>query len=167
MAILDLYSRRKRRDQQAAQPDVYQYDDIPRELRVQIIQIWKDAIGPCLRPDPYGMRRYEDDEPNSEDWWREIHAALAREKGVFSLADGRDPFQRCSKYLLDASSIDDILDVVEVTFQTIYGIAQMQSEMRSWEWEKQVRSRGIKQQPNDAIAGVELSPNRGGCWLSI
>lgn len=155
MPILDLYSRRKRQAEAVGQPDVYQYDDISRELRVQIVHIWMDTIGPCLPPDPYGMRGY-DEPPHSEDWWRAIHAALAREKGVFSLAKGANALDRCANYMLDASNIDDVLDVIDVTFRTIYAIAQVQAETQEYEWEEQARRRGIKQEPADAISELNF-----------
>jgi hypothetical protein len=155
VAILDLYSRRKRRAQQAGQPDVDQYDDIPQELRIQIIQIWQDAIGLCLS-DSSGVLGPDDEYPNSNDWWRGIHSALAREKGVFRLAEGRNGFLRCSKYLLEASSIDDVLDVVEVTFQTIHAIAQWQAKMEPYEWDQETRRRGIKQESNEAISELNI-----------
>ena len=44
MPIFDLYSYRQR-SAKGELPDVFIYDDIPRELRVQIIYIWSDAIG--------------------------------------------------------------------------------------------------------------------------
>jgi hypothetical protein len=92
-----------------------------------------------------------DEPPHSEDLWQEIHAGLAREKGMFALAKGDNPLQRCANYLLGASSIDDVLDVVEVTFQTIYAIAQMQAQMQPYDWESEVRRRGLKQEPESAI----------------
>jgi hypothetical protein len=150
MPILDLYSRRRRQAEKAGQSDVYQYDDIPRELRVQIVQIWRDAIGPCLPPDPYGMHDY-DEPPNSEDWWREIHTALAREKGMFELARGDDALTQCTNYLLAASGTEDILDVIEVTFGTVFRIAQAKAKMERYEWESEVNRRGIKQGPEEAI----------------
>ncbi len=161
MPVLDLYSRRKRRAAKAGQPDVYQYDDIPRELRVQIIHIWNDAIGPCLPPDPYDMRGY-DEPPNSEDWWHEIHEALAREKGMFSLARGGNALERCTNYLLGASNIDDVLDAIDVTFRTIYTIAQMQAEIPPYEWREQVRRRGIKQEPMEAISELNFRLTEAG-----
>jgi hypothetical protein len=54
-----------------------------------------------------------DEPPNSEDWWREIHAAVAREKGMFELARGDDALTQCTNYLLAASDTDDILDVMK------------------------------------------------------
>jgi len=44
MAVFDLFSKRKKREQGDA-PDVYTYSQIPQQLRVQIIHIWWDAIG--------------------------------------------------------------------------------------------------------------------------
>ena len=45
MPIYDIYSRRKRRAEQA-EPDVYQYEFIPDTVRTQIRYIWDGAIGP-------------------------------------------------------------------------------------------------------------------------
>jgi hypothetical protein len=41
MPIFDLFSRRKRQIQKAGQEDVYQYDDILRPVRVQIVNLWR------------------------------------------------------------------------------------------------------------------------------
>lgn len=163
MPILDLYSRRRRQAEKAG-PDVYQYDEIPRELRVQIVQIWRDAIGPCLPPDPYGMRsEYDEPPPNNEDCWREIHEAPAREKGMFELAKGDDASTQCANYLLGASDADDILDVIEVTFRIISSIAQSKAKMQRYEWEGEANRRGIKQDPEAAI--LELNFRLRGAGL--
>jgi hypothetical protein len=98
------------------------------------------------------MRGYEYDErPNNEDCWREIHGALAREKGMFELAKGDDALTRCANYLMAASSTDDILNLIEVTFRTISSIAQSRAKMQRYEWESEVNRRGIKQDPEAAI----------------
>ena len=44
MAVSDLFSKRQKR-LRGEVPDVYQYDDIPSPLRVQIAYIIKDALG--------------------------------------------------------------------------------------------------------------------------
>ena len=44
MRVLDLYSHRKRVADGNA-PDVFTYDELPSELRVQVAHIWSDAIG--------------------------------------------------------------------------------------------------------------------------
>jgi hypothetical protein len=45
MAVLNLYSKRRRAALQAGSPDVYQYDRVPSKLRVQVVHLWRDAIG--------------------------------------------------------------------------------------------------------------------------
>ena len=44
MPVIDIYSRRRKK-QLGHVPDVYEYDTIPEELRIQIFQIWGEAIG--------------------------------------------------------------------------------------------------------------------------
>ena len=53
MGIYDTYSKRLKRREQAGQVDIYQYDDIPERLRVQIIHIWNSAIGPSAQRNIY------------------------------------------------------------------------------------------------------------------
>jgi len=103
-----------------------------------------------------------DEPPNSEDWWQEIHAGLSREKGMFALAKGDNSLLRCANYLLGASSIDDVLDVVEVTFRTIYEIAQMQTQMQPYDWKTAARNRGIKQEPEAAISELNFRLREAG-----
>jgi|APLak6261659701_1056019.scaffolds.fasta_scaffold47144_2 hypothetical protein len=43
MAIIDLFSKRQRR-LRGEMPDVYQYDDIPEPLKVQIVHLIQDAL---------------------------------------------------------------------------------------------------------------------------
>lgn len=44
MPIHDIFSKREKR-LRGELPDVYQYENIPPELRVQVIQIWYEAFG--------------------------------------------------------------------------------------------------------------------------
>jgi hypothetical protein len=44
MKVFDLFSKRQRRARGQV-PDIFVYDDLPVELRVQIIHIWRDAFG--------------------------------------------------------------------------------------------------------------------------
>lgn len=75
MAIFELYSTKKRKNN-GEMPDVYQYEDIPQKLRVQIIHIIKETVG--TNPS-YGQ------ETHSEAVYREIHEILCKEYGIFSL----------------------------------------------------------------------------------
>ncbi|MXX63243.1 MAG: hypothetical protein F4112_10170 [Holophagales bacterium] len=109
MAALKLFSYRKR-VAEGNVPDVYVYDELPEQLRVQVVHIWKDAIGPFRE-----LRRYES-EPLANPVWEEIHNSVAREHGLFGLADHGNPFERCVEYLLGHSSVDDKLDLIEFSF---------------------------------------------------
>lgn len=144
MSILEIYSRRKKRAEKAGQPDVYQYDQVPDELRIQIIQIWEDCLGQCIAPDTFGRVS----SANSNDWWHSAHSKLAKEKGVFALASGATAFERCAKYLLSAESIDDVLDVIELTFGQVHWLASL----GEGQWRQEAYERGLRQRPNDAIS---------------
>ena len=48
MKIYELFSKRQKR-LQGKVPDVYQYEDIPQRLRVQVVHIWEDAFGDIER----------------------------------------------------------------------------------------------------------------------
>jgi hypothetical protein len=71
MGIHDLFSKRQKR-QRGEVPDVYVYDQIPKTLRVQLIQIIKEGIG------GYG---------ESSLLYERLNKALCREYGVFSLTE--------------------------------------------------------------------------------
>jgi hypothetical protein len=77
MALFDLFSKRQRRLRGEAS-DVYVYDSVPAPLRVQVVQILRDAIGPT------GEYRNE-----ANSIWTFIHKTLAREYGEFQLGSGR------------------------------------------------------------------------------
>src|SRR5437016_2900566 len=97
MPILDTFSKRQKRRERAGQPDVYQYDSLPVTFRIQVIYIWRTAIG------PFGTEDWGGHVPVSNQWWREIHDTLARELGVFRLSDkSANPFAQCCQYLKEA-----------------------------------------------------------------
>jgi hypothetical protein len=110
MGVLDIYSKRKRLLEKAGQPDVYRYDDLPEGLRNQVIHIWRTALG------PYNHRRSDDKIPNN--FWIWIHDRLCRELGLLTLPSPRDdPFEKCCKFILEQSSIDNVLDLIELSFR--------------------------------------------------
>jgi hypothetical protein len=45
MPIFELFSQRQRRLERGSEPDVYQYHQLPDTLRVQLTQIFAEAIG--------------------------------------------------------------------------------------------------------------------------
>jgi hypothetical protein len=94
MAIYETFSKRIRRLAQAGQVDVYQYEELPHAFRVQVVHIWRDAIGFYRSP------------INSEQvHWQLIHDTLARELGLFDLGDSNlTPFGKCQQFLLNSGT---------------------------------------------------------------
>ena len=140
MPVIDLYSYRKL-VAEGGTPDVYDYDKFPHELRVQIIHIWRDAIGPYY---PYQGREFRKRKENNAAW-NFIHNAIAREHGLFDLGKERYVNERCENYFLIEESIDAALDLVEISFlcieKLLAGIDEYDKE-----------NRGIKVSAEDAIA---------------
>lgn len=107
MGIIDLFSKRQKQ-LRGEVPDVYQYNDIPYALRVQVIHIWKDA---------FGEYRYGNEVSKVFD---DIHDALCREYGRFTLTDAaRSKFEAVSRFLLNTEDYEKALDVIELSFQVI------------------------------------------------
>ncbi len=92
-------------------PDVYQYENIPTSLRVQIVHIMNDALG-----DHRNQKTIES--------FKFIHDTLCREYGKFSLID-KEFFDYVNyindviNFLLRSNNTNEILDVVEFSFRLI------------------------------------------------
>ena len=112
MPIYGTFSYRKRVAEGKA-PDVYIYDELPRPLRLQIIDIWQRAIGPSEG----GF--------NNSRAWNFIHDTIAREHGEFSLCKERRVDIRCESFLLNPKSVDHALDLIEVSFRYILGFEKL------------------------------------------
>ena len=111
MSILELFSYRKRTAEREV-PDVYEYDSLPQELRVQIVQILIDAIG---------RKNFA-----SNQMWRKIHNSVAREHGVFRLSSGNADCDMCTNYVLNSSDkVEKLLDLIEFSFYCIHEIDQL------------------------------------------
>lgn len=139
MPVYDIYSKRKKQQEKAGQPDVYKYDEIPEALRNQIIYIWQTAIGTSRK----GGYDYSNQPPDNI--WIAIQSILCRELGLSSLGrKGDKPFMQCCTFLLEESDIDKILSLIEVSFRMIERICPGLSS-----YEKQGAE--ISQEPDDAI----------------
>ncbi len=121
MSLVELYSARLKAQERAGQPDVYQYDELPRPLLVQVIHIWNDAIGP-----------YSNNRDPQDAVWNDIHNTLAREKGVFYLSRNheKNPALACQHYLLNVG-FSDALDLIELSFAFI-SAEETQQSFRTW-----------------------------------
>lgn len=115
MSVVDLFSKRQRR-LRGEMPDVYQYDEIPEPLRVQVIHIWDEVLG--------NERDYHDH--YSPDGPRQAYAiiveTLRREYGVFRLpGSSRDDDHRSElcAYLLKQTDVERVIDAIELSFRLV------------------------------------------------
>ena len=97
-------------------PDVYQYDIIPRELRVQVIFIMKDIFD----------SRYE--KTAETETYKFIHDSLCRAYGEYPLGQDsnfnihikdNDYLDIVVKFLRDTDNVERVIDVIELFFQKV------------------------------------------------
>jgi hypothetical protein len=141
MAVFETFSKRQKKNKKTKSVDVYQYELIPREFRVQVIHIWADTIGPFVKLDHMLERLGAESESNKI--WHHIQTTLARELGKFSLGDSHiNDFEQCQQYLLN-EDVDGVLDI-ELSFKII------NSHLRKLDYVQKQEAR-IAQNPDDAI----------------
>jgi len=117
MAIIDLFSKRHSSKQGF---DVFSYDSIPKELRVQVIHIWGDAIG---NPSLEGPKRV----------YLALHRLLGREYGVFYLSRNlyrKSDFNHLREFLLSCEDYARVCDVIELSFRVIENFAKHEAYQR-------------------------------------
>lgn len=141
--IVDLFSKRRKRLVNSEIADVYQYDNVPNVLRVQLQQIFVDAIGQHYRPDPYSGGRGR---PQNPDGWEFIHKTLCREMGVHSLGS-HQLAQTNVVGFLETAGINEFLDTVELCCKYIALILAKKTDY-------QRQQLGIEQHPESAIDEV-------------
>ena len=112
-------------------PDVYQYETIPQELRVQVIHIWNDVFRTISFQSSSKIEF-----SHAHDAYKTIHNELCREYGRFSLDDGSNFYSTESDdayynseakldidlvidYFLQIDKTEMTIDVIEVSFRYI------------------------------------------------
>ena len=113
MPIYDIFSKRQKR-LRGEIPDVYKYDTIPRELREQVIHIWREAFG---EPEPAAMGGlyYPDDTAAAYEF---IHKTLSYHYGEPTLGTARDSdFKAVHSFFLQTEETEKAIDVIELSFQ--------------------------------------------------
>jgi len=108
VGVLDLFSKRQRRARGEV-PDVYVYDKLPQELRVQIVHIVQDAFG----QDHYSSE-------NATKAYEFVKQSLSREYGLFELIEyPKSDAHSVFNFFLQEKSTERALDVVELCFKVI------------------------------------------------
>jgi hypothetical protein len=111
MPIINLFSKREKL-KHGEMPDVYQYKQLPKEFRVQVVHILRDILGeivPYSTSSGYAVKAY-----------KTIHDALCREYGVFFLTDNAENGRydlAIFNYFLNCESIEKSLDIIEFSFR--------------------------------------------------
>ncbi len=77
MPVVDLFSKRQKRARGEV-PDIYVYEDLPKQLRVQIIHIIKDA---------FGDGSFYESNGHPQNYFQLVNQALCKEYGVFELVN--------------------------------------------------------------------------------
>ncbi|PCE67556.1 STM4504/CBY_0614 family protein [Salinivibrio sp. YCSC6] len=133
MALFELFSKRQKKLRGEA-PDIYQYDKLEQNFRVQVVHIVQDTIGSESSYHTVTNAVYQ-----------EIHKILCKEYGVFSLKkDANSHFESVFNFFLNEKDHEKCLDVIEVTFQFIDTVVRE----REWEFNNAI---GVSQKPEDAI----------------
>jgi hypothetical protein len=136
MAIFNLYSKRQKL-LRGEVPDIYIYNEIPIPLRVQIVQIIRDAIG---------KRTYSTHEDKPKEAYSFINKTLCHEYGVFSLHQNSQDSNESAvlNFLLQTEDIEKVIDAIEFSFLYIDKI--IKPDFRSYTYNTEVQM-----QPDKAI----------------
>jgi hypothetical protein len=137
MAVFDLFSKRQK-VLRGEVPDVFVYNEIPNPLRVQIVQIIRDAIG---------ERSYSATQNRPEQVYEFIHKSLCREYGVFKL--GQSQFRESDEesvlnFFLQTKEYEKAIDVIEFFFKYIDKV--IKPDLNSYKF-----TTDIKSDPDSAI----------------
>jgi hypothetical protein len=126
MAILDLFSDRRRRER-GETPDVFSYDVLPQELRVQTMLIVSDGLGHPYRASGYETPAYY--------LYGKIIQELVRHFGRQRLAPGEEPNEVLGNFFLQETKIESWLDAVELS------LAEIQTAHQDWHYKEQASAR--------------------------
>lgn len=148
MGIYETYSERTRVN--CSNDDVFQYDEIPDKLRVQVQQILRDAIGPHEQMSAYAMSA-----PNHNPGaWELVHSTLCREFGVHTLAKGETEGGQVLQFLGQCSA-EQFVDVVEIC------VRMLDRVIRKWS-DHQRSTHGITQNSTEAVEELNYRFRKGG-----
>ena len=128
MAIFEVFSKRQRKAEQKQIDDIYVYDKIPERLRIQVVHIWKKAIG-----------------INTTEVWDYINETLSKELGLISLTnnDYRESVRHCLDFLVSCTE-EQAIDLIELSFVVL------DKKIRNYS-SFDIKHYNINQTPDEAI----------------
>ncbi len=136
MPVFDLFSKKQKR-LRTEFPDVYSYNKIPQNLRVQVVHIIRDAVGEY---NGYGIDQ-------SKNIYTSIHNILCREYGKFLLSEGyqQNHQGRVFDFLLQTQVTEEVIDVIDLSFKHIDIVIKK-------EYDRYTFNTTVKITPDEAIA---------------
>ncbi|HEV2393046.1 MAG TPA: hypothetical protein VG146_11870 [Verrucomicrobiae bacterium] len=114
MSIVNLYSKQQK-VLKGKTPDVYRHDDLPKPLRVQVVQIWDDAVGVEAGPLSGGnilfewIRKHLRREYGVQELWKVPHHPLKMEYAR----------EEVTEFFLSCQEVEKCLDVIQVVLSFI------------------------------------------------
>lgn len=107
MGVFDLFSKREKR-KSAEVTDVFQYTEVSKKFKIQVIHIINGIIGnDGYNDDVQGIHKY-------------VNETLCKEYGVFRLAArANSNFDAIQSYFLETESYLEALDIIELYFRMI------------------------------------------------
>lgn len=113
MAVHDLYFKRQKQ-LRGEYTEVYQYDQIPRTLKNQIVFIWKEVVG----VDTWYARTQEEGQKSR--FYKQIYSILLKELGLEKFSTEKhyqDPFfRRIEGFFKEVEDVEIELSIVELVF---------------------------------------------------
>lgn len=118
MALANLFSRRKRQSEKTG-PDVYRYDSIPNDVRVQFVHIVRECIGEFYEQGYLASA--------SVPLYRDMARIMRKELGVFLLPpsevyNNNDDSQEFFNWFLNEKRIEFVLDGLELGFNAMRAV---------------------------------------------
>lgn len=151
MAIYNTYAKRQR-ELRSEGLDVYEYDNFPQRLRIQIVQILRDAIGYHK-----GFHYHSSDQPS--EIYSVIHDIICKDQGVFNLGNANSIADELYNVVLQSNDTELILSIVELCCVHLDYIKE--------HYHNYVASTTIKIKPDEAIADLNFRFKENGIGYSF
>ncbi len=125
MAIFDLFHKRQAR-LRGEYPDVYQYEELPRKLKVQIVHLWNETIDRDKRKSQFQSASL------NRPYLEKCYRVLCKELGVFELnktdnenrhLSSDNYFDKIAQYFINESDTEKSLSIIEVMAQITEGFS--------------------------------------------
>ena len=133
MPITEIYSKRLK-SALGDLPDLYTYDSIPQELRIQVTYLWAELTS-ISQHSSWPLSKN-----SKKQMYQQVSQTLAREYGRLQLVENQHYNHynlHCYAFLLNCST-EQALDIIELSFQVLLEMSS--SVGHQYSWRNQVRT---------------------------